>query len=271
MNLPWGVEEPRNSWFGQTSAAIAPVFAPAGLDSWEVGGALLTGFIAKEVVVSTMTQIYVGEADNSEEEVESTFGQDLGQIIGGFALATVDAGKQLLSLVPGINLVADADEEDTLALSLALSNRFTPLAALAFLVFVLVYTPCVATLGAIGRNTAGNGSGYPLVINWPLPGCYPWLSIRVVASWGGANAARNPYRVCARGYPALRARSESRTGSRCRRSGGYARHFGARRASCRSPNHGRLLHLSGARRMRYHAVGRRATLSPATRRASGAQ
>ena len=63
MSLPWGVEEQRDSYFGQVSAAVAPVFEPAGFGTWEATGALATGFIAKEVVVSTMGQIYVGGDD----------------------------------------------------------------------------------------------------------------------------------------------------------------------------------------------------------------
>lgn len=149
MNLPWGVENPRQSLFGQVSAGITPVFAPAGFDKWEATGSLMTGFIAKEIVVSTMAQIYVGEAEAEEPGPETTFGQDLGDIILGFGTASVDAGKTLISLIPGINLIeAEAEAEDT-ALSTALTTNFTALAALAFLVFVLVYTPCVATLGAI--------------------------------------------------------------------------------------------------------------------------
>jgi ferrous iron transport protein B len=172
MNLPWGVQEPRQSLFGQVSAAAAPVFAPAGFDNWEAAGSLMTGFIAKEVVVSTMSQIYVGEAGVDQEAPTTTFGEEVGNIIIGFGAATLDAAKTLLSLIPGVNLVdAEAEEEDT-ALSTALSTVFTPLAALAFLVFVLVYTPCVATLGAIkaeyGWRWMWVSAGYQFALAWLL-------------------------------------------------------------------------------------------------------
>ncbi|GAB4422746.1 MAG: hypothetical protein Fur0044_20730 [Anaerolineae bacterium] len=149
MNLPWGVDNPRDSLFGHVSAAASPIFAPAGFDKWEAAGSLMTGFIAKEVVVSTMAQIYVGEAEAEEKTSAATFGEDIGEIIVGFGAATVDAGKTLLSLIPGVNLVEAEPQEADTALGVALTTSFTPLAALAFLVFVLVYTPCVATLGAI--------------------------------------------------------------------------------------------------------------------------
>lgn len=172
LNLPWGVATPRQSLFGQVSAAASPVFAPAGFDGWEATGSLVTGFIAKEVVISTMSQIYVGEAGAEEAEPETTFGEDVGDIIVGFGAATLDAGKMLVSLIPGLNLVeAEAEEQDT-ALSSALTANFSALAALAFLVFVLVYTPCVATLGAIraeyGWKWMWFSAGYQFALAWLL-------------------------------------------------------------------------------------------------------
>lgn len=178
LNLPWGVETPRESYFGRAGASIAPIFAPAGFGTWEASGSLVTGFIAKEVVVSTMSQLFLGEgADEGTEEVGNetippTFGEDLGEILGGFVLATVDAGKTLLSLIPGVNLIDDEAEQENLALSSALRGTFTPLAALAFLVFVLVYTPCVATLGAIrgeyGWKWLWVSAGYQFALAWAL-------------------------------------------------------------------------------------------------------
>ncbi|MBI5950952.1 MAG: ferrous iron transport protein B [Chloroflexi bacterium] len=169
LNLPWGVTEQRNSYFGKVSGAIAPVFTPLGFGNWETGGALVTGFMAKEIVVSTMSQIYLG--DEEAEPVEpTTFGEDLTGIGTGFVEATINSGKILLSIIPGVNLVDEgAGGEDT-ALSLALRDRFTPLSALAMLVFVLLYVPCVATLGAIkhefGTSWAVTSAVYQTAVAW---------------------------------------------------------------------------------------------------------
>ena len=67
----------------------------------------------------------------------------------------------------------DAEEEgEDLALSTALGASYTPLSALAFLLFVLVYTPCVATLGAIrseyGWKWLWVSAGYQFVLAWVL-------------------------------------------------------------------------------------------------------
>ena len=156
MSLPWGVEDQRDSYFGQASAAVAPVFAPAGFGTWQATGALATGFIAKEVVVSTMGQIYVGGEDVDEAATATpSIGEDVRAIATGFVAAVDGAVRTTLSLLPGVDLVVadEAQPEDT-QLSAALGAAFTPLAAVGFLVFVLVYTPCVATLAAI-RNEFG--------------------------------------------------------------------------------------------------------------------
>jgi ferrous iron transport protein B len=149
LNLPWGVTDQRDSYFGQVSAAVSPAFAPLGFGTWETAGALVTGFAAKEIVVSTLSQIYVGGAESEPEAAAPTLAEDAQLIFGGFAQASVDAGRTLLSIIPGVTLnAAEAEPQDT-ALSRALRESYSPLAAFALLVFVLLYVPCVATLGAI--------------------------------------------------------------------------------------------------------------------------
>ncbi|HRQ22521.1 MAG TPA: ferrous iron transport protein B [Anaerolineales bacterium] len=148
LNFPWGVEDKRDSYFGRVSGAVAPVFAPLGFGNWQTSGALVTGFMAKEIVVSTLSQIYINTGDQEAAE-PTTFGEDLADIGLGFVDATVNSGRILLSIIPGVNLVdEDAEAQDT-TLSRALREHFTPLSATALLVFVLLYVPCVATLGVI--------------------------------------------------------------------------------------------------------------------------
>jgi len=173
MNLPWGVEEQRDSYFGQVSAAAAPVFAPAGFGTWEASGALVTGFIAKEVVVATMAQTYVGEEEAVAEGPAPTVGEDLREIGTSFVGAADGALRSTLSIIPGVNLMpADEEEVQDTALSNALASNFTPLAGLAFVMFVLIYTPCVATLSAIkselGWRWAAFSGLYQFGLAWLL-------------------------------------------------------------------------------------------------------
>lgn len=156
LHLPWGVTNQRESYFGRVSAGLSPLFAPLGFEGWETTGSLVTGFIAKEIVISTMSQIYLGEDAAAVAEAETTLAQDVWGIVTGFGQAVVDSGRILLSIVPGINVVDDAAAPETTALSFYLRQQFSPLSATAFLVFVLLYVPCVTTLGAI-RHEFGSG------------------------------------------------------------------------------------------------------------------
>lgn len=176
MNLPWGVEEQRDSYFGQVSAAVAPAFAPAGFGTWEASGALVTGFIAKEVVVATMAQTYGSEeaaAGPAGDAAVPSVAEDLRQIGASFVAATDAAVRSTLSIIPGVDLMpADEAETQDTELSNALATDFTPLAAVAFVIFVLIYTPCVATLGAIksefGWRWAAFSGAYQLGLAWLL-------------------------------------------------------------------------------------------------------
>ncbi len=80
---------------------LAPVFAPLGFNDWRIPTALITGFTAKEAVIST-----------------------LGVLMG----------------------------TSTAALGPALHTLFTPVSAISFLVFTLLYTPCVAAIAAVKRE-----------------------------------------------------------------------------------------------------------------------
>ena len=149
------------SAFAVVSGAVAPIFAPLGFGSWETGGALFTGLVAKEVVVSTMGQVYhVPDAGAAASAEPASFGADLLGIGAGFAGAARDALAALPSIV-GVNLAPPAQDTvpDELAAAIragfdTYSGGHGPLAALAFLVFVLLYTPCM-TASAAARHEFG--------------------------------------------------------------------------------------------------------------------
>lgn len=92
---------------------IAPVFAPLGFADWRVSTSLITGFTAKEAVVSTMS------------------------VLTGTAAAD---------------------------LSRTLSGMFTPLSAVSFLTFTLLYTPCVAAIASIRREMGSKLQAFGVVV-----------------------------------------------------------------------------------------------------------
>ena len=175
------------SMFGAVSKLMAPIFAPAGFDNWSASGALVTGFVAKEAIISTMSQLYLDEAGQAAAEDAGptpTFAEDLGGIFVSFGEATVLTAQEFvniiprtISLLPGVNIPhvhflpeTNQDLADNSALEGALRNAFTPLAAVAFTVFVLLYVPCMATTAAMrqefGTRWMFYQVGYTLVVAW---------------------------------------------------------------------------------------------------------
>ena len=95
------VTDSADSLLAMVGQFISGIFKPLGFDDWRVATALISGFTAKEAVVST------------------------------------------LGVLLGTNVAA---------LGSVLGSLFTPLSALSFLVFTLLYTPCVAAVAAIRRE-----------------------------------------------------------------------------------------------------------------------
>jgi len=114
-----------NSYAGRFGGALAPVFAPIGLDNWRVSVALTTGFAAKEIVVSTMGTLYALEDVDVPRATE---------------LSGAAAGDP------------EAAELTALAGRIRADGFFTPLRAYAFMVFVLLYVPCLATVSVAYRE-----------------------------------------------------------------------------------------------------------------------
>jgi ferrous iron transport protein B len=186
--------DPEDSVFGVVSNVIAPVFAPAGFGTWEASGSLVTGFLAKEVVVGTMSQIYLPEADEAiaEEAEPTTFLEDIGGAVVGFGEAAVLTVQETLNIIPRtINLIplveipefnffgAVEEEEDTSTLEAALVESFTEsagspetgkIAAVAFNVFVLLYVPCMVAVAAMrqefGARLMWTQIGFTTALAW---------------------------------------------------------------------------------------------------------
>jgi len=148
-----------DSAFAAMSGAVAPAFDPAGFGTWEAAGSLLTGFVAKEVVVGTMAQVY-GIEDAGVEGPSPSIADSAREIGTGFAGAMLGALRATPGII-GIDLT-DADAEDepsSLMASIRVSfeessGGHSAAAALAFLVFVLLYTPCMAAVAAIRQETS---------------------------------------------------------------------------------------------------------------------
>lgn len=157
-----------DSLFAGVARVSTPVLKPLGFGGWEAGGALFTGFVAKEVVVSTLAQIYDVEASQPAVAAIS-FGQDLMEIGSGFMKATADT-LRAIPLVIGVDLREQAADEPMSDLMVAIRGGFDhlsgghgALAGLAFIIFVLLYTPCMSAVTA-QRQEFGSGVMWASVV-----------------------------------------------------------------------------------------------------------
>jgi ferrous iron transport protein B len=113
-------EKQLHSFIGRIGIAIEPVIRPLGFD-WKMGISLVTGFAAKEIVVSTMGVLY--QADTGE----GTYGS--------------------------VSLQQRISEQKYTTGPKAGTSVYTPLTGISFLLFVLFYLPCVAVIAAVGRES----------------------------------------------------------------------------------------------------------------------
>ena len=125
------VENSADSLLALIGRYIAPVFAPLGFGDWRAATSLISGFTAKEAVISTMAVLLETNLAN----------------LGG-----------------------------------TLSALFTPLSAVSFLVFTLLYTPCVAAVAAIRRELGSRIQTIGVVV---LQCVVAWVCAFVVYQIGG--------------------------------------------------------------------------------------
>lgn len=104
------VEEVSQSFAAMIGRCLVPVLKPAGLGSWQIGVALISGLSAKEVVVSSFSVLY--------------------------GISNINSGAGMTELSHILSL-----------------QGFGPVNAYALMVFCLMYTPCVAAIGTIKRET----------------------------------------------------------------------------------------------------------------------
>ncbi len=117
-------EKTEKSVIGRIGKIVAPLFEPIGID-WRGGVSLLTGFVAKEIVISTLGVLHAVQIDDESDALKNAF----------------------------------------------LAAGMTKISALAMMVFVLLYLPCLATTAAIRRETGSYrwmflSIGYSTAIAW---------------------------------------------------------------------------------------------------------
>ena len=157
-----------NSYLGRLGKGCEPVFSPLGFN-WKASVALLSGLPAKEIVVSTLGVLYSEGAVTTPAE---------GEIIGGADGTTEIVVAESAEKEPA----ESAGDEETASLSqrLLASGDFSTASALAFLVFILLYVPCIATVVAIGSEAGWKWAAASVVYNTAMAWLVAWIVYRIV-------------------------------------------------------------------------------------------
>jgi len=162
----FGNENTQKSVLSAASRSLVPVFAPMGIkdDNWPAVVGVISGVLAKEVVVGTLDNLYTRLASNGVEEQQAfDFRQRMAAAVATIPANFAALGARLLDpLGLDIGNVSDSGRAARAqgvreGVFGAMNARFDGRAgAFAYLLFVLLYFPCVATIGAIKREAGRN-------------------------------------------------------------------------------------------------------------------
>lgn len=150
----FGHEDSKDSVLSYVGRGIVPVFRPMGIadDNWPATVGLFTGIFAKESVIQTLKSLYVVEDDPEEPEAPD-FWPGIGEAFAAIPEGFRDFGATLADPLEFGATQKDASGDE--ALHKALKKGFGSLeAAIAYLLFILTYAPCVAAMTAVYRETS---------------------------------------------------------------------------------------------------------------------
>jgi ferrous iron transport protein B len=177
-DMTFGNDNSEKSVLSATARTITPIFKPMGIeqDNWPATVGIITGLLAKEVVVGTLDALYsnIDKPAGAVEEETAVFSlstrlgealQTIPDNLTGVADSLLDPLG--LSIVDNIADQAKAAEAQAVDISTfgAMHKRFDgKIGAFAYLLFILLYFPCVAATGAMYRET---GTGWTLLgVSW---------------------------------------------------------------------------------------------------------
>jgi len=160
-DFSFGNEDTEKSVLTNVGKALTPAFAPIGIkeDNWPATVGLFTGLFAKEVVVGTINSLYLSRSGKEQEELEFDLSDKLLsalQTIPDNFTEALDSWTDPLGMDVDIrDTKAIADDQDVShGIFSAIRQSFDgTIGAFSYLLFILLYSPCVSALGATYKET----------------------------------------------------------------------------------------------------------------------
>ncbi|MEH5013664.1 Fe(2+) transporter permease subunit FeoB [Phytobacter diazotrophicus] len=163
------VDNINDSALASVSRVFTPILEPIGVhgDHWQATVGLVTGAMAKEVVVGTLNSLYTAEHIQKAEFNPAEYN------LGNELIAALDETWSSLKNTFSLSVLANPIEaskgdgemaEGTMGV---MSEKFgSAAAAYSYLIFVLLYTPCISVMGAIARESSRGWMGFSVL--WGL-------------------------------------------------------------------------------------------------------
>ena len=182
--------------------AITPVFEPIGVekDNWPASVSVFTGLFAKESVIGTMKGLY-GQIDATAKPADGTDPkEDAYSLVGGLKKAFASIPENLSGVLGGlVDPLGFSDAKDELTDEASRRENETAVDALrrhfpkgvhqmfSFLLFVLLYVPCLAATGVVFREIGKLYGvifvGYLTLLGWSIAAIYHAVMVSHSSLW----------------------------------------------------------------------------------------
>ena len=169
----FGHQDSEKSILSRSAQVVMPILAPMGIkeENWQAGVGIITGIFAKEVLVATFNSLYSPSSVADEGEPS---------ILASWDEATASIKENLLGIAPDDPLGMDVgDLSDLEAVAIEQKVELSTyqvmqaafvgqLGAFSYLLFILLYTPCVAAMGAIKNEVGSRWAGFAAIWSFLL-------------------------------------------------------------------------------------------------------
>ncbi len=146
LNLPVGEKNIENTYAGKIGKTLSYIFKPIGLGDWRITTSLLSGFLAREAIISNMGVILSKERKKKEKSINVS--EAFKEQVKGFINTVKNAFISLLNPLPSSFEIKKGD----IGIRKQIRRIITSKEAISLLLFVLIYNSCVATVVAMGKE-----------------------------------------------------------------------------------------------------------------------
>ncbi|NPA51612.1 MAG: ferrous iron transport protein B [Aquificae bacterium] len=167
LNLPLGIKDQSQSYAAKIGQTLVPIFEPLGINDWRATASLIPAFLAREIALSSLGTMYYAEIKEETQTVPLDIKEQLIDQTKNLFISLKKAFLSIFSLkIKAFEIAKDEFE----TLRKVIKNHFTPLSALSYMILLLIYTSCIATVAVmmqeLGKKYALLFLLYSFVLAW---------------------------------------------------------------------------------------------------------